>query len=182
MKHPKRAITRDVRTRKAKRPDRVRRELGEQAWPEGIRASDFMTRPVVTFRQEMRVGAAAKAMRARRIHHAPVVDDRGRLTGIVTDRDLRPVVPQPGVREATEDVSEALAVRDVMTWGVVTVSPAASLRQVAHLMRTNRIGAVPVVERDRAVGMLTASDVLGILIQILDEGVIARPGRWGAEG
>ena len=82
MKHPKRVITRDIRTRNPKRPAGARRELEESAWPEGVvRVRDVMTRPVVTFRQGMTVGAAVTAMRARHIRHAPVLDDKGQLVG-----------------------------------------------------------------------------------------------------
>ena len=54
MRHPKRAVTRDIRTRTPKRPDRPAREEAEGGWPERtIRARDVMTRPPVTFRQGM---------------------------------------------------------------------------------------------------------------------------------
>ncbi|HET7874388.1 MAG TPA: CBS domain-containing protein [Methylomirabilota bacterium] len=49
-------------------------------------------------------------------------------------------------------------------------------------MHDNKIGALPVVEHGRVVGMLTGSDVLKTVIQMLDEGVVSRPSRWGAEG
>ncbi len=185
MKHPKRAITRDVRTRNPKRPDRQGREREVASWPEGtIRARDLMTRPVVTFRQGMTVGAAATAMKARKIRHAPVLDDEGHLVGIVTDRDLRQVILEPAIRDAFEDLTrtlKVLTVKDVMTWGVMTVGPETSIRQAAHVMHANKIGAVPVVEHGRVVGMLTSSDVIKTLIQMLDEGVISKPGRWGSE-
>ena len=103
MKHPKRAITRDVRTRNPKRPGRVGRELDEAAWPEGaVRVRDVMARPAVTFREGMLVGAAVKAMRSRNIRHAPVLDDKGHLVGIVSDRDLRQAVLGPAIRDAFE--------------------------------------------------------------------------------
>src|SRR6188474_1900172 len=68
MAHPKRAITRDIRTRRPKRATRVADEQVVLGWPEDtVRVSDVMTRPVTTFRTEMTVGAAVKAMRARKI-------------------------------------------------------------------------------------------------------------------
>jgi acetoin utilization protein AcuB len=185
MKHPKRAITRDIRTRKPKRPGRASRELEEASWPEGaVRVRDVMTRPAVMFRQAMTVGAAVKAMRARNIRHAPVLDDRGRLVGMVSDRDLRSVILEPALRDAFEDLDRALksqTVKDVMTWGTISLKPDTSLREAANVLHTNKIGAVPVVEHDRVVGMLAVGDVLKTVIQMLDEGVISRPGRWGAE-
>jgi acetoin utilization protein AcuB len=185
MKHPKRAITRDIRTRNPKRPARARRELEESSWPEGVvRVRDVMARPAVTFRQAMTVGAAVKTMRARNIRHAPVVDDTGRLVGMVSDRDLRSAVLEPALRDAFEDLDRVLrsqTVKDVMTWGMVSVKPDTLLREAAGVIHANKIGAVPVVEHGRVVGMLAVGDVLKAVIQMLDEGVISRPGRWGAE-
>ncbi len=186
MSHPKRAITRDIRTRRPKRIGREAAELEALAWPEtAVRVREAMTRPAVTFRQEMTVGAAVKAMRARKIRHAPVVNDKGALVGIVTDRDLRQVVLEPALAEEMQTLSQTLrtrTVKEVMTWGVITAKPETEIRQAARLMHSNKIGALPVLEHGKVVGMLTGSDVLKTLIQILDEGVVSKPGRWGSEG
>src|SRR5580765_4066852 len=73
MAHPKRAITRDTRTRRPKRSTREADEEAVLGWPEDtVRVSDVMTQPVTTFRTEMTVGAAVEAMRARKIRRAPV--------------------------------------------------------------------------------------------------------------
>jgi acetoin utilization protein AcuB len=185
MKHPKRAITRDVRTRNPKRPARARRELEESTWPEGVvRVRDVMTRPAVTFRQAMTVGAAVAAMRTRNIRHAPVLDDKGQLVGMVSDRDLRQAVFEPALRDAFEELAEMLrrrTVKDVMTWGTISVRPDTLLREAIRVIHANKIGAVPVVEHGRVVGMLAVGDVLKTVIRMLDEGVISQPGRWGAE-
>ena len=125
MKHPKRAITRDMRTRNPKRPARARRELEEASSPEGVvRVRDVMTRPVVMFRQAMTVGAAVKAMRARNIRHALGLDDKGCFVGMVSDRDLRQVILEPALRDAFEDLDRVLrsqTVKDVMTWGAISL-------------------------------------------------------------
>jgi CBS domain-containing protein len=98
MSHPKRAITRDIRTRRPKRVGREAAELEAQAWPEStVKVRDAMSRPAVIFRQDMTLGAAVKAMRTRKIRHAPVVNDKGDLVGIVTDRDLRQAVLEPAL-------------------------------------------------------------------------------------
>jgi acetoin utilization protein AcuB len=132
----------------------------------------------------MTVGAAVKAMRARNIRHAPVVDDKGRLVGMVSDRDLRSVVLEPALRDAFEDLDRVLrsqTVKDVMTWGTISVKPETLLREAAGVIHANKVGALPVVEHDRVIGMLAVGDVLKAVIQMLDEGVISQPGRWGAE-
>jgi CBS domain-containing protein len=68
-----------------------------------------------------------------------------------------------------------------MTWGVTTVKPETEIRQAARIMHSNKIGSLPVVVRGKVAGMLTGDDVLKTLVQILDEGVISKPGRWGSE-
>jgi acetoin utilization protein AcuB len=103
---------------------------------------------------------------------------------MVRDRDLRSAVLEPALRDAFEDLDRVLrsqTVKDVMTWGMVSVKPDTLLREAAGVIHANKIGAVPVVEHGRVVGMLAVGDVLKAVIQMLDEGVISRPGRWGAE-
>ncbi len=65
-----------------------------------------------------------------------------------------------------------------MTWGAVSVTPATSVRDAARLLHERKIGALPVVEADRVVGILTERDVLATFREMLDEGVVARPYRW----
>jgi acetoin utilization protein AcuB len=103
---------------------------------------------------------------------------------MVSDRDLRSVVLEPALRDAFEDLDRVLrsqTVKDVMTWGTVSVKPDTLLREAAGVIHANKIGALPVVEHDRVIGMLAVGDVLKAVMQMLDEGVISRPGRWGAE-
>jgi CBS domain-containing protein len=154
----------------------VAREMA--TWLEPLPVRDWMRRPVVTVRSDTLARAAAEMMRARRIRHLPVTDARGRLVGIVTDRDLRQVVFDPAMQERLRDlpaVLEELAVSRVMTWGVVSVGPTTDLRAAAHLMHEGKIGAVPVVENDRVVGILTESDMLHAFEQAL-RGRVRRPG------
>ena len=185
MKHPKRAITRDIRTRNPKRPARARRELEELSWPEGVvRVRDIMTRPALTFRQTMTVGRALNVMRAHHFRHAPVIDGKGQLVGMVSDRDLRQVILEPALRYAFEELDETLrrrTVKDVMTWGAISVKPDTPLREAARVIHANKIGALPVIERGQVAGMLAVGDVLKAVVQMLDEGVISRPAKWGAE-
>jgi acetoin utilization protein AcuB len=129
---------------------------------------------VTTVGAEVSIRDAAALMRARAIRHLPVVDDRGALIGIVTDRDLRQVVFDAAVRERLPEEAArlgALPVRTVMTWGVVTVTPTTDLRAAAALMRERRLGALPVVEGGRLVGMLTERDLIAALVALLQQRV-----------
>jgi CBS domain-containing protein len=144
---------------------------------------DLMTRSPLTARTQTGVAAASRLMRERKVRHLPVVDGRGALVGIVSDRDLRMLgaAPDAGGRGATARPRQDLPLGRVMTWGVVTVQPETELRHAARIMQDQRIGTLPVVDRGRLVGILSAMDVLGGLVRILDEGIVSRPGRWGAE-
>jgi CBS domain-containing protein len=66
-----------------------------------------------------------------------------------------------------------LAVREVMTWGVVTVRPAADVREAASLMREGRLGALPVVDAaGQVIGILTERDLIDVLQTVLRERII----------
>jgi acetoin utilization protein AcuB len=124
---------------------------------------DRMTRKVATIRPEATLRAAAALMRDRKVRHLPVVDDMGRLVGIVTDRDLRQALFAPGVLAERTDlpaILDALTVGDVMIRGVVSVRAVTTIREAARVMHERRLGALPVVEGGRLVGILTETDVL----------------------
>ncbi len=181
MRHPKRSIPREIRTRRPIHPGREADELAAETWPESMRVADRMTRAVAMIHSDALVWGAAEMMRTRKIRHLPVVDREGRLVGIVTDRDLRQVIFDPAIQERAGDLAAALKllrVRDVMTWGVITVRPGTGIREAARLMHEQKIGALPVVEGDRVVGILTESDVLKAFEEMLGEGVVSRPYRW----
>ena len=128
-----------------------------------IMVREWMTRRVFSIGPDARLSEAATLMRRRKVRHLPVVERGGRLVGMVTARDLRQALFAPSVRDGLENlrvVLDSLAVRDVMTRGVISVRAATSIREAARLMHERKVGALPVVERDRLVGLLTESDIL----------------------
>ena len=135
-----------------------------------IAVRDWMSRRVVSIRPDARLSEAAALMKGRKVRHLPVVERGGGLVGIVTARDLRQALFAPSVQDGLQNlrgVLDTLVVRDVMTRRVISVRAATSIREAARLMYERRVGALPVVERDRLVGMLTESDVLEGLQRVL---------------
>ena len=135
----------------------------EPEWPDPMPVKEWMTQPVTTIGADAHVRQAAELMKTQKICHLPVVENDGRLIGIVTDRDLRQMIFDPAIQERLGDVVEALGaltVREIMTWAVITVQPESGLRQAARLMREQKVGALPVIEAGRIVGMLTERDLL----------------------
>ena len=126
---------------------------------------DSMTREVVALSPEKTAGEALALCRERRIRHLPVLE-AGRLVGIVSDRDLRSAAPplgDPGRASALEEIR----VSEVMTGDVATARPEDPIEEAANRMRERRIGCLPVMEDERLVGILTSSDVMEALAQLI---------------
>ena len=116
---------------------------------------DRMSRPAVTIAARASLGEALVLMVAHRIHYLPVVDDEGRLVGIVNEDDVLGTRREPG---ADSDL-----VTTVMRAPVISVRPAQTLKAAMGLMVDRGVGALPVVEDGRVVGILTQSDVVAAL-------------------
>jgi acetoin utilization protein AcuB len=132
-----------------------------------------MGQPTISVRAGTSCREAVELMKAHRIRHLAVVD-QDRLIGIVTDRDLRHALLDPALQDRpadADDILESRTVRDVMTWAVITVGPQTNIRQAARLMYEQKIGALPVVDGGRLVGMLTEYDVLRAFAASAPEGV-----------
>jgi acetoin utilization protein AcuB len=137
-----------------------------------MRIEPWMKRPVVTVKPHDSARHARELLEQHRVNQLPVVTD-GRLVGIVTDRDLRDVFPSvfeaaASRRRATAPGTDpaTIPVEDVMTPAVLTLAPGAFLADAARVMRRERIGAIPIVDGDRLVGILTRSDLLDALVAL----------------
>ena len=171
-----------------RRPDRTTASRGPHApaaWIAPMPVRRWMRQPVVTINAGASVGEATTLMRERGIRHLPVLDPRKRLVGIVTDRDLRQVVLDVAIGRVGEETERLgdLAVREVMTWGVVTVTPGTDLREAARVMREQRLGALPVVDAaGHVVGILTEHDLLDALQALLRERLVSPTPAAGEPG
>jgi acetoin utilization protein AcuB len=126
---------------------------------------DSMTREVVVLSPEMTAADALAVCRERRIRHLPVLEE-GRLVGLVSDRDLRSAAPALGDPGRTEALGK-IRVSEVITREVVSASPDDPIEEAANTMRERKIGCLPVVEDEALVGILTSSDVMEALVQLM---------------
>jgi acetoin utilization protein AcuB len=146
-------------------------------WQDAMKIERWMKHPVVTVKPRDSALHARKVMGEHRINQLPVVVD-GRLVGIVTDRDLRDVFPSAAEaavasrrrRPAAGDPA-TIPVEDAMASAVVTLAPGAFVEDAARLMRRHRIGAIPIVDGERLVGILTRSDVLEAFVELTQRAV-----------
>ncbi len=123
----------------------------------------WMTRELHAVKPRDSIRHARELMESRRVNQLPVVVE-GRLVGIVTDRDLRDAFPSVfdsgHPAEARRADPATIKVEAVMTPNVLTISPSDSMSKAARLMRQERIGAIPVVDGNRVVGIIARSDIL----------------------
>jgi acetoin utilization protein AcuB len=142
------------------------------------RVRDVMAKTPVTIDPEAPLATALAVMRERGLRHLPVTDERGRLIGIVTDRDIRSAIFAPAIAEYLPSDGRArlrsfaasiehVRVRDVMTWGAVTIGRDAPIAQAAAVMADARVGSLPVVDGEQLVGIVTERDVLRALAATL---------------
>jgi acetoin utilization protein AcuB len=119
---------------------------------------DVMSTDLVTVRPAESVRRAYEIMRDRRIRHLPVIEN-DRLVGILSDRDLRPILLSPGLTGAS--------VAELMSEGPTTITPDTSVEDAASLLVVRKIGCLPVVEGERLVGIVTETDLLAVLVEML---------------
>lgn len=126
---------------------------------------EVMVSPVVTATPRDTLADLFTLSQRRQVRHFPVVEHE-RLVGIVTDRNLREAATHPAVYNLLLDLLASLdraTVEQIMVREVVTVTANTSLRDAAKLMRERKVGCLPVVEDGRLIGIVTASDLLGVL-------------------
>jgi len=132
-----------------------------------LSVGEIMTRKVVTMSPEDDLAKLHDRMTECHIRHVPVVDEHGTLVGLVSHRDLlrRTLVERPGVSSYVEDsILEGMKVGEIMTTGLEVTTPETDLREAARIMLREKYGCLPVVEGDRLIGILTASDFLRVVL------------------
>lgn len=150
---------------------------------------DYMTRHPIMVPPSMPASEAQKIMIENKVRHLPVVGDGKRPLGLVSRQKLRIPPADLGslnVWEITRFLAE-LTVKDVMVKGddMLTIEPDATMEDAAQIMAKKKIGCLPVVEKNVVVGIITETDMLVELADLLGAGVpgtrvtVRLPGRVG---
>ena len=129
-----------------------------------------MTPNPITIESTTTIADASELMRKHKFRRLPVVD-KGRLVGIVTDRDLRTVAPSPATSLSIFELNYLLAkmqVKDIMHKDVITIPVDATIEEAALIMSTRHIGGLVVVgEKDSVVGVITETDIFNSFVEIM---------------
>ncbi len=131
--------------------------------------SSILKAEVVSVDMDTTVGAAINLCLDRRIRHLPIVDEAGKLVGLVTDRDLRGYIsPRVGTISENNAARESLQrhVHVIMIRNLVTGSPTMTLAQAAKLMLERKVGCLPITHEDQKLaGIVTTTDFLRLIAQ-----------------
>ncbi len=128
-----------------------------------VQVSERMTQHPITVRPSDPISEAIEKMQKGHFRHLPVVDEHGKLLGMLSDRDIRLIRPSLAF-VSQEDADLQLwstAVRQAAVFDPVTISPDAVLEQAAELMLRWEIGGLPVVNQwGFILGIITYTDLL----------------------
>jgi CBS-domain-containing membrane protein len=148
-----------------------------------LTAADVMTRDVITVKKETTIRELAELFAQHRISSAPVVDNNGGMIGIVTETDLIEqdknlhiptvislfdwVIYLESDKKFEKELNKMTGqtVGDIFTQKVETITPATPVSDVADIMSSRRISAIPVVEGNKVVGIVARIDLIRTMIK-----------------
>lgn len=122
---------------------------------------EAMTKNVIVINPDTTIKDAAKIMSEQRVGSLVVVENE-KLVGIITELDIIWKVV------ASEVDPKTTLVRDIMTKKVVTISADQTLEDATQLMVENKIKKIPVVENNKIVGIITATDIISIQPKLIE--------------
>ncbi|MDH4184024.1 MAG: CBS domain-containing protein [Nitrospinota bacterium] len=148
-----------------------------------LKASDIMTRNPYTVSPRMSVRELTKALAEKNYTGAPVVDEQGKLVGVVTSSDLiyqkkklhlptvftlfDAIIPLGGLHQVDEQMDKMLGhdVADIMSTDLVTVGEDSSLEEIATIMTEEHKHLIPVVSEGKLTGIIDRWDVLKAIVR-----------------
>jgi acetoin utilization protein AcuB len=128
---------------------------------------------LVTVQPDMSFVKASKLTKEKEIDHLLVVDAKGKLLGIVSDRDLKQSWASPATSLSAHELNyllDQLTVEMIMAKKLITVTADMTIERAAQTMRENRINALPVMQDGKLVGLITSRDVMDILLDAIGIG------------
>jgi len=148
-----------------------------------LTAGDVMTRDVITVKKETTIRELAELFARHRISSAPVADDNGNMIGIVTETDLIEqdkslhiptvislfdwVIYLESDKKFEKELKKMTGqtVGDIFTPEAETVAPSTPISEVADIMSSRKIHAIPVVEDHKVVGIVARIDLIRTMIR-----------------
>jgi acetoin utilization protein AcuB len=142
-----------------------------------LTVSDLMTAIPTSITPDSSLRTVIAVMKAAGCRQLPVLD-QGKLVGIITDRDIRTVLNSPIVlhgRWQDEALLDKATAENAMTPDPITVAPDTPAYRAAEMLSTYKFGALPVVDGDLVVGIITVTDFLNYIAKKGPRTVIGEP-------
>ncbi len=136
-----------------------------------LKVNDLMTKKVFSLQEHDNVQTARSIMNLGRIRHIPIVDPEERFVGLLTHRDLLAVTISKLADiedEVQNEIDASIPIHEIMRRDVTTISPGVDLREAAELLLQHKYGCLPVVDKEKLVGILTEADFLKLTISLMD--------------
>ncbi|AMW99636.1 acetoin utilization AcuB family protein [Rummeliibacillus stabekisii] len=126
---------------------------------------EIMNKQVLTLQPTHTMADAAKLMKERKIRHVPVVDENGKLLGLVTERDLKNALPSSLLKDGDTSLYHR-TLDQIMITNPIIGHPLDFVEEVALILYEHRIGCLPIVSKGELVGIITGTDLLYTYIEI----------------
>ncbi len=128
-------------------------------------ASQVMSRGIQTLHMMDTLEAAWNLISRKRFRHVPIINEKGYLVGVLSDRKLSRELLNRGKLDADEVMN--LPIEEIMVCQVMTAQPETALAEIAEMFVKERIGCMPIINnKHQLVGMLTRSDILRTMINV----------------
>lgn len=128
---------------------------------------------LVTVSPDTSLRKAKEIIEEKQINHLLVVNKNEDLVGIVSDRDVRQSWASPATALSVHELNyllTQLTVEAIMIKKIITISPGTTIERAAFIMQENRINALPVIESEKLVGIITSTDVMEVLLHSIGFG------------
>jgi len=134
-----------------------------------MKVKELMTQVVYSVTPEDNVDRVFFLFNFENIRHLPVVE-KGKLVGILSDRDLKKVLgPAKKFLEKPDGTGVTISsrkVRTIMKRNPLTIEPEQRAADAAAIMAKRKIGALPVIHKEKLVGIITATDILRAFVKL----------------
>lgn len=145
--------------------------------------SNHMSNRLITIGWNEKMSTAHQRMMDQKIRHLPVTNERAEIVGILSDRDVQRAMisDESQMRELSWEGSKPeftndARVRHFMSWPVKTIDQHCDIRWAAELMILEKVSSFLVKSHERIVGIITAEDLIRILIEVLSDP--QTPNKW----
>ncbi len=126
---------------------------------------EIMKRDVISLSKDHSLRDAIRVMNENNIRHIPITDEKRRLIGLVTDRDLKEAGPSSLLHDEKDNILDK-PLSSIMKTDLITGHPLDFVEEVAAIFYEKKIGCLPIVSGEKLVGIITETDIFHTLVQL----------------